>query len=103
MICIDVVLDAEGILHSAQCEQFVQTHTRKQGLGGLGTGREDQLVVAFLKFLTVFLFFTETVFRCRWMAVTSWRTFMFKQKWEKKLSDVWMVRSYGLVITSLIW
>ena len=103
MVCIDVILDAEGILQSAQYEHFIQTHTRKQGLGGLGTGREDQLVVAFPKFLTVFLFFTETVFHCRWMAATSWRTFMFTQNREKKLSDVWMVRSYGLDITSLIW
>ena len=47
---IDVVLDTEGVLYGAQGEQLLQPHAGKPGLGGLGAGREDQLVVGLLKF-----------------------------------------------------
>ena len=54
MVFADVRLDAERVLHGAQGKQLVEAHTGEPGLGGLGAGREDQLVVAFLKYLPGF-------------------------------------------------
>ena len=47
----DVVLDAEGVLHSAQGKQLLQPHAGQPGLGGLGAGGEEKLVIGLLKFL----------------------------------------------------
>ena len=51
MMGIDIVLDAEGVLHGAQGEQLLQPHAGEPGLGRLGAGREDELVINFLKFV----------------------------------------------------
>ena len=99
VVPVNVLLDAEGVLHSAQGKQPVQSHTGEPGLGGLGSGREDQLVVASSNTSPVSRFVTETVFLSGWMAVTSWRTFMLTRKREKKLSGVWRVSSSGFSMT----
>ena len=62
MVCIDVILDAEGIFNSAQGKQLIKTYTGKPGLGRLGSGRENQLVIALLELLTGFQIFHGNFF-----------------------------------------
>ena len=54
MIIVDIRFGFEGIFHSTQSEQLVRLHTGQLRLGGFCTGREDQFVIAFFKFLAGF-------------------------------------------------
>ena len=48
---IDIVLHTEGVLHCAQCKDLPDPNAGEPGLGGTGSGREDQLVIMLLIFL----------------------------------------------------
>ncbi len=54
MVLADIFFHAEGVFHGTQGENFVDAHTGKSGPGGRGAGRENQLVIAFLKHGPVF-------------------------------------------------
>ena len=49
MLRIHKAADAQGVLHGAQGEQAIQTHTGQCGLGGPGTGGQQQFIVRFLE------------------------------------------------------
>ena len=53
-LLIHKFLNPEGILHRTKREQLVAIHSRKVGPDRLCTGREKQLVIAFLKNFTSF-------------------------------------------------
>ena len=50
----DKFFNAESVLHSAQGEELIKPHTGKPGLCGFRTGREQQLIVAFLEYFPGF-------------------------------------------------
>ena len=54
LICIDVILNAEGIFHGTEGKQLFQANTGYLGLGGLCTGRQQQLIVCFFKGFSAF-------------------------------------------------
>ena len=54
MILVDILLDAESILHRAQGKQTVDADARQARLGRLCAGREQQLVIGFFEFPACF-------------------------------------------------
>ena len=51
---LEVFLNPKGVLHGTQGKELLQPHTRQPGLGGLGPGGKQQLVVGFFKPLAAF-------------------------------------------------